>query len=103
MRYEIERDDRHVASLVWEGPGQVAVCAADPADQPRFDRFFGEQVVYLSTDLGFGGALGEGGLAARRRDGNPWEFERQVHAFARTLGATARRVTTGPVEEVSAR
>lgn len=103
MRYVIERDDSHVASVVWEGPGQVAVLATDPADQPRLDRFFEEEVVYLSTDPGFGGELGEGGLAARRRDGNPFEFERQVHALARTFGATARRVMTGPIEEAASR
>ena len=38
MRYEFERDGRHVASVLWEGPGQVEVEVADPSDRPRFDR-----------------------------------------------------------------
>ena len=97
MRFEIERDERRVASVLWEGPGQVVVRAADPADADRLEGFLGTEVVYLSSD----GGIGEGGLAARRRDGNPFEFERQVRTFARTIGATARRVATGPVEEVS--
>ncbi|MFM8943995.1 MAG: hypothetical protein ACKOI0_01850 [Actinomycetota bacterium] len=103
MRFEIERDDRHVASVTWEGPGQVAVRVADPADGPRFDRFFGEEVVYLSADAGFGGGMGDGGFAARRRDWTPGEVERPVLARARRNGGTARRVATGPVEEASAR
>jgi hypothetical protein len=103
MRFEIERDERRVASVTWEGPGQVAVLVDDPADRPRVDRFFGEEVVYLSADDSFGGGMGEGGLAARRRDWTPWEFERQVQALARQFGATARRVATGPVEEATAR
>ena len=32
MRFEIERDERRVASVTWEGPGQVAVLVDDPAD-----------------------------------------------------------------------
>jgi hypothetical protein len=45
--------------------------------------------------------MGEGGLASRRRDWTPWEFERQVRNLAHKLGARAHRVETGPVEERS--
>jgi hypothetical protein len=101
MRYEFERGDHQVASVLWEGPGQVTVEVSDPADRPQFDRFFGEQVVYLSAGMDFGGDMGEGGLASRRRDWSPWEFERQVRNLAHKLGATVKRVETGPVEERS--
>jgi len=101
MRYEFERGDHRVASVLWEGPGQVTVEVSDPADRPQFDRFFGEEVVYLSAGMDFGGDMGEGGLASRRRDWSPWEFERQVRNLAHKLGATVRRVATGPVEERS--
>jgi hypothetical protein len=101
MRYEFERGDHRVASVLWEGPGQVTVEVSDPADRPQFDRFFGEEVVYLSSGQDFGGDMGEGGLASRRRDWSPWEFERQVRNLAHKLGATVRRVATGPVEERS--
>jgi hypothetical protein len=102
MRYEFERGGRTVASVLWEGPGQVTVDVADPADRPSFDRFFGEEVVYLSAGEDFGGAMGEGGLASRRRDWTPWEFERSSRNLAHRLGCTVRRVQTGPVEERSA-
>jgi hypothetical protein len=99
MRYEFERDGHTVANVLWEGPGQVTVEVADPAERPLFDRFFGEEVVYLSTSDDFGGGMGEGGLTSRRRDWSPWEFERQVRNLSHKLGATVRRVETGPVEE----
>jgi len=38
-------------------------------------------------------------LTTRRRDWTPWEFERQVRNLSHKLGATVRRVETGPVEE----
>ena len=101
MRYEFERDSHKVASVLWEGPGQVTVEVTDAAERPVFDRFFGEEVVYLSTSMDFGGDMGEGGLASRRRDWTPWEFERQVRNLAHKLGARVRRVQTGPVEERS--
>lgn len=99
MRYEFERDGHHVASVLWEGPGQITVEAADDADRPRFDRFFSAESVYLDAGVGFGGGMGEGGLMQRRRDWTPWEFERACRNLAHELGATARRVETGPVEE----
>ena len=99
MRYQFDRDGHTVASVLWEGPGQVTVEVADQAERPLLDRFFGEEVVYLSTSFDFGGEMGEGGLASRRRDWTPWEFERQVRNLSHKLGATVRRVETGPVEE----
>ncbi len=103
MRYEFEREGHHVASLVWEGPGQVATEVADAADRPQFDRFFGEEVAYLDAGWDFGGGMDEGGMTTRRRDWTPWEFERQVRNLAHKLGCTVRRVETGPVEERSER
>jgi hypothetical protein len=97
MRYEFDRGDHMVASVLWEGPGQVTVDVTDPADRPQFDRFFGTEVVYLSASFDFGGAEEE--LTTRRRDWTPWEFERQVRNLAHKLGATVRRVQTGPVEQ----
>jgi hypothetical protein len=57
MRYEFERDGRTVASVLWEGPGQVTVDVADPADRQQFDRFFGEEVAYLDAGVDFGGGM----------------------------------------------
>ena len=103
MRYEFERDGHRIASVLWEGPGQVTVEVADPSERPLFDRFFGEEVVYLDAGFDFGGGMSEGGLTHRRRDWTPWEFERQVRNLAHKLSATVRRVETGPVEERPAR
>ena len=99
MRYEFERDGRMVASVLWEGPGQVTIDVADPADRPQFDRFFGEEVAYLDAGVDFGGGMDEGGMTTRRRDWTPWEFERAAQSLAHTLGCRLRRVETGPVEE----
>lgn len=99
MRYEFRRGDQKVASASWEGPGQVTVDVADPSERWQFDRFFGEEVVYLSASADFGGDMGEGGLTSRRRDWTPWEFERHVRNLAHKLGCTVHRVETGPVEE----
>lgn len=98
MRYEFERSDRTVASVLWEGPGQVEIEVTDPADRPQFDRYFGTEVTYLSPGFDFGGEMGEGGLVSRRRDWTPWEFERACRDLAQELGCTVRRVETGPVE-----
>jgi hypothetical protein len=102
MRYEFERGGRTVASAVWEGPAQVTIEVADPADRPTFDRYFGEEVVYLDAGIDFGGGLDDAGLTTRRRDWTPWEFERHVRNLAQKIGATVRRVETGPVEERTA-
>ena len=99
MRYEFERDGHTVATVLWEGPGQVTVDVADPSERRQFDRFFGEEVVYLDAGFDFGGGMAEEGLTSRRRDWTPWEFERQVRNLSHKLGATVRRVETGPVEE----
>jgi hypothetical protein len=99
MRYEFTRGGRTVASVVWEGPGQVSVDVTDPADRPQFDRFFGEEVAYLDAGWDFGGGMNDEGMTTRRRDWTPWEFERQVRNLAHRMGASVRRVPTGPVEE----
>ncbi|HZD80130.1 MAG TPA: hypothetical protein VE646_08835 [Actinomycetota bacterium] len=98
MRYEFERDGRTVASVLWEGPAQVTVDVADPADRPQFDRFFGAEVVYMDAGFDFGGGMSESGLTSRRRDWTPWEFERACRNLAHKLGCTVHRVETGPVE-----
>ena len=99
MRYEFDRDGHRIASVLWEGPAQVTVEVTDPSERTQFDRFFGEEVVYLDAGFEFGGGMAETGLTSRRRDWTPWEFERQVRNLAHKLGATVRRVQTGPVEE----
>ena len=99
MRYEFDRGGRTVASALWEGPAQVTVEVADPADRPQFERFFGEEVVYLDAGFDFGGGMDESGMTTRRRDWTPWEFERQVRNLAHKMGASVRRVETGPVED----
>ena len=102
MRYEFQRGGRTVASALWEGPAQVSVEVADPADRPQFERFFGEEVVYLDAGFDFGGGMDESGMTTRRRDWTPWEFERQVRNLAHKMGASVRRVETGPVEDPQA-
>jgi hypothetical protein len=99
MRYEFERGGRTVASVLWEGPGQVTMDVADAADRPQFDRFFGEEVAYLDAGFDFGGGMDDAGMTTRRRDWTPWEFERATRNLAHRLGCTVRRVETGPVEE----
>jgi hypothetical protein len=99
MRYEFERGDHKVASVLWEGPAQVTFDVADPADRPQFERFFGAEVVYMDAGFDFGGGMSESGLTSRRRDWTPWEFERQVRNLAHKLGCTVKRVETGPVED----
>jgi hypothetical protein len=105
MRYEFDRGGFTVASVLWEGPGQVTIDVTDPTDRPQFDRFFGSEVTYLSAGPDFGGAEDE--LTSHRRDWTPWEFERSCRNLAHRLGCTVRRVQTGPVEarpgEVAAR
>jgi hypothetical protein len=102
MRYEFQRAGSAVASVLWEGPGQVMVDVADPADRPQFDRYFREEVAYLDAGFDFGGGMDESGMTTRRRDWTPWEFERAVRNLAHSLGCTVRRVETGPVEEPTA-
>jgi hypothetical protein len=92
MRYEFEKDGRTVASVLWEGPGQVTVETDDPATKATVDRYLASEVTYMS---GFGGES----MQSRRRDWTPWEFERACRNLARSLGATVKRVETGPVED----
>lgn len=99
MRYEFERDGHRIASVLWEGPGQVTVDVAYAADRSQFDRFFGEEVAYLDAGFDFGGGMDSSGMTTRRRDWTPWEFERAARALAHRMGCTVRRVETGPVEE----
>jgi hypothetical protein len=100
MRYEFERDGTTVASVLWEGPGQVAVEASDSALRSQFDRFFSSEVTYLGGDVGAAeqDELAADVLQSRRRDWNPWEFERACRNLAYRLGYGVRRVETGPVE-----
>jgi hypothetical protein len=96
MRYEFEKDGRTVARVLWEGPAQVSVESEDPSTKATVDRYLESEVTYMS---GFGG---EDSMQSRRRDWTPWEFERACRNLARSLGATVRRVETGPVEEPEA-
>jgi hypothetical protein len=100
MRYEFERDGTTVASVLWEGPGQVVVEASDSALRSQFDRFFSSEVTYLGGDVGAAeqDELAADVLQSRRRDWNPWEFERACRNLAHRLGCSVRRVETGPVE-----
>ena len=100
MRYEFERDGTTVASVLWEGPGQVVVEASDSALRSQFDRFFSSEVTYLGGDVGAAEQeeLAADVLQTRRRDWNPWEFERACRNLAHRLGYGVRRVETGPVE-----
>ena len=93
MRYEFERDGTVVASVLWEGPGQVTVEASDPSTRAVVDRYLSSEVTYL-------GALGaDDVLQSRRRDWTPWEFERACRNLSHRLSCAVRRVETGPVEE----
>ncbi len=90
MRYEFERDGAVVANVLWEGPGQVTV-DAEPSVRATVDRYLSSEVTYLNW--------GADPLESRRRDWNPWEFERACRNLAHRLSCTVRRVETGPVEE----
>ena len=54
MRYEFERDGTVVASVLWEGPGQVSVEAADSSIRAVVDRYLSSEVVYLGSGFDFG-------------------------------------------------
>ena len=95
MRYEFERDGAVVASVLWEGPGQVTVESAEPSTRAVVDRYLSSEVHYLGSG-GFEGA--EEPVEARRRDWTPWEFERACRNLAHRLQAHVRRVETGPVD-----
>jgi hypothetical protein len=92
MRYEFERDGTVVASVLWEGPGQVTVEATDASTRSVVDRYLSSEVTYL-------GAFGtDDVLQSRRRDWTPWEFERACRNLSHRLSCSVRRVETGPVE-----
>ena len=107
MRYEFERDGNVVASVLWEGPGQVSVEAEDSSVRSVVDRYLSSEVVYLGSGFDFGDDQEDDVLQMRRRDWTPWEFERACRNLSHRLSATVKRVETGPVEgrteEVAAR
>ena len=105
MRYEFERDGHVVASVLWEGPGQVSVEADETSVRAVVDRYLSSEVVYLGGSGFDFGADQDEALQMRRRDWTPWEFERACRNLSHRLSATVRRVETGPVEdrEVAAR
>ena len=99
MRYEFERDGTVVASVLWEGPGQVSVEAdRSSTTAPIVDRYLASEVVYLGSGFDFGEEQVQDVLQMRRRDWTPWEFERACRNLAHRLQAHVRRVETGPVE-----
>ena len=54
MRYEFERDGTVVASVLWEGPGQVSVDAIDNSTRATVDRYLSSEVVYLGGGFDVG-------------------------------------------------
>ena len=99
MRYEFERNGSVVASVLWEGPGQVSVEMAEASTRAVVDRYLSSDVVYLGSGFEFDDADEQDVLQMRRRDWTPWEFERACRNLAHRLQAHVRRVETGPVEE----
>jgi hypothetical protein len=98
MRYEFERDGTVVASVLWEGPGQVTVQTADAATRTTVDRYLSSEVVYMGGGWDMSDADQPDLLQTRRRDWTPWEFERACRNLGHRLQASVRRVETGPVE-----
>ena len=107
MRYEFDRNGTVVASVLWEGPGQVTVEAADSSTRAVVDRYLSSEVVYMGGGFGLDEDQSGDVLQLRRRDWTPWEFERACRNLSHRLSATVKRVETGPVEarteEVAAR
>src|SRR2546423_1017840 len=101
MRYEFERDGTVVASVLWEGPGQVTVEVAEPSVRAVVDRYLSSEVVYLGSGFDFGDEEEDDVLQIKRRDWNPWEFERRCRNLSNRLSCNVRRVETGPVEDRS--
>lgn len=99
MRYEFDRNGTVVASVLWEGPGQVTVQTADSSTRAVVDRYLSSEVVYLGSGFDFAEEPTSDVLQLRRRDWTPWEFERACRNLAHRLQATVRRVETGPVED----
>jgi hypothetical protein len=99
MRYEFDRNGTVVASVLWEGPGQVTVEAVDSSTRAVVDRYLSSEVVYMGGGFGLDEDQSGDVLQLRRRDWTPWEFERACRNLAHRLQATVRRVETGPVED----
>jgi hypothetical protein len=99
MRYEFDRNGTVVASVLWEGPGQVTVQTADASTRAVVDRYLSSEVVYLGSGFDSAEDQTDDVLQLRRRDWTPWEFERACRNLAHRLQATVRRVETGPVED----
>jgi len=99
MRYEFDRNGTVVASVLWEGPGQVTVQTADTSTRAVVDRYLSSEVVYLGSGFDSSEEQTDDVLQLRRRDWTPWEFERACRNLAHRLQATVRRVETGPVED----
>jgi hypothetical protein len=100
MRYEFERDGTVIASVLWEGPGQVSVESAEPSVRAVVDRYLASEVIYLGGGFEFGEDDRDDVLNMRRRDWTPWEFERACRNLSHRLQARVRRVETGPVENI---
>ena len=101
MRYEFDRNGTVVASVLWEGPGQVTVEVAEPSVRAVVDRYLSSEVVYLGSGFDFGDEEEDDVLQIKRRDWNPWEFERACRNLSHRLSCNVRRVETGPVEDRS--
>ena len=99
MRYEFDRNGTVVASVLWEGPGQVTVETTDSSTRAVVDRYLSSEVVYLGSGFDSAEEQTDDVLQLRRRDWTPWEFERACRNLAHRLQATVRRVETGPVED----
>ena len=100
MRYEFERDGTVVASVLWEGPGQVTVDAIDHGTRATVDRYLSSDVQYLGGGFDVAEEHIADVLQMRRRDWTPWEFERACRNLAHRLQAQVRRVETGPVDAI---
>jgi hypothetical protein len=93
MRFEFTKDGAAVGAAQWEGPGQVTLHVADPAERRQLAEYFAAETTYLST--GFGQ---EEEFQIRRRDWTPWEFERSCLALAHRMGFEVTRTAAEEVE-----
>jgi hypothetical protein len=93
MRFEFTKDGATVGAAQWEGPGQVSLHVADPAERRQLAEYFAAETTYLST--GFGQ---DEEFQIRRRDWTPWEFERSCMALAHRMGYEVTR-TAAEVDE----
>ena len=49
MRFEFTKDGATVGAAQWEGPGQVTLHVADPAERRQLAEYFAAETTYLST------------------------------------------------------